>query len=192
MDTFRTIQPMINDIHKIRSQENMENEEKSPNILTIDTIKFFHNTINYIDNDIKKRFNIYYTFCLATPDLYNHCKSVEKDYKNTLFNTQYYRHFLRLTSLENIGKLLSDNDYNYLNKYISNIKSNYLHLLDPLNLYINSPIVNHHLNSSLSLCDESLKKQFCNNLRLQSYIINNNITNIDYLSLNNNNNKLGG
>jgi len=221
MDTFRTIQPMINDIHKLRSLENIkttsyqnknifddesytqniinskdlllfnEIEEKSPNILTIDIIKYYHNNINNIDNDIKKRFNIYYTFCLATPDLYNHCKSVEKDYRNTIFNTQYYRHFLRLTSLENIGKLLSDNDYNYLNKYITNIKSTYLQLLDPNNLYIDSPIVNKHLNSCLSLCDQSLKEVFIHNLKLQSYIINNNIQNLDHLSLDNNK-KLGG
>jgi len=166
MDTFKNIQPMINDIHKLHKLKELDElDEKDPNILSISTIKHYHNIIYYIDNDIKKRFDIFFRNNVLMPDLFTHYKLIERDYKTKIFNNNYYRHFLRLTSLENIGKSLNNNDYEFLNKYTNNIKKTYLHILDPNCQYINSNDVNNELYSSLSLCDKSL-----NELKLDNYI----------------------
>jgi len=177
MDTFKTIQPLRNDINRLHKKELdklekvEELEEKDPNILSVSTIRYYHNYMNKIDYDIQKRFDIYFRNNILTLDLYNHYKQINKDYRNTLFNNNYYRHFLRLTSLDNLNKSLSNNDYEFLKKYTNTIKNTYLQILDPLNQYINSDDVNKEINSCLSLCDESLKKLREENHIKQSIII---------------------
>jgi len=172
MDTFRNTHLMINDIHKLHNEEL---EEKDPNILSMTTIKYYHNQINNIDKDIRLRFDIYFRNNILTPEIYNHYKSIERDYRNILFNNNYYRHFLRLTSLENIDRSLTNNDYDFLKKYINNIHKKYLDILDPKNQYINSKEVNKEINSPLSLCDESLNKlRTDNNIKQLKVLLNKN------------------
>ena len=191
MDTFRTIQPIINDIHKrLQDERELEElEEKDPNILNIGIIRDYHKILNDIDRNIQVRFDIYFRNNILSPEIYYDNKKLQQNYRNILFNDKYYKHFLRLTSLEFIDKSLSNNDYNFLNKYVANIKMKYLYVLDPLNTNINSIGVNNEFNSCLSLCDESLNKLRLDNYNKQLELLNNH--NKSKL-LNNHNNKFGG